>query len=45
MNLGGHFQSIATILPIAKELLGGPNEVMDIHSRGPGHSKGLVNIH
>lgn len=44
MNLRGYIQSLAAVLPVGKELLGEPNKVMDIHSRGPGHSKGLVSI-
>ena len=42
MNVAGHIQSIAAILPIVKELLGRPNEVMKVHSQGLRHSKGSL---
>ena len=42
MNVAGHIQSIAAILPIVKELLGRPNDVMNVHSQGLRHSKGLL---
>lgn len=45
MNVGGHIQSIAAILPIVKELLGRPNEVMDVYSHGLRQSKGLDNTY
>ena len=43
LNLRGHIECIAKILPIVKELSRGPEEVTDIHSQIPKPTKGLVN--